>query len=300
MGAGPGGRRGPARRRAGAEPAAPTATVTATATEKLQKILARAGLGSRRAVEQWIQDGRVTVNGRRAALGDRAGAADTIAVDGRPVETTDPQVSRTRVILYHKPEGEVTTRHDPGGRPTVFRSLPPLTAARWIAVGRLDMNTLGLLLFTTDGGLAHRLMHPSAELEREYAVRVLGEADGLVRERLTQGVELEDGLARFERITAGEGGGRGANHWYYVVLREGRNRLVRRLWESQGFAVSRLIRVRFGPLELTRGLPPGQWRECTPQEVRALQQAAGMEGGGGRQHTGRRRNPGAAPGGGGK
>ncbi|HEB80948.1 MAG TPA: pseudouridine synthase [Chromatiales bacterium] len=243
-------------------------------TEKLQKILARAGFGSRREIERWIEAGRVQVNGRSARLGDRARAADAILLDGRPVDVAAPVAEPARVLIYHKPAGEVTTRHDPEGRPTVFRTLPPVRNGRWIVVGRLDFNTLGLMLFTTDGELAHRLMHPSTGLDREYAVRILGDPDALVLERLLRGVDLDDGPARFEAIA--EGGARGANHWYHVVVREGRRRLVRRLWESQGFPVSRLIRVRFGPLALPRGLPAGRWRECKPEELQALCQAAGL------------------------
>lgn len=243
--------------------------------EKLQKILARAGFGSRREIERWIEAGRVQVNGRSARLGDRARAADVILLDGRPVDVVAPAAEPARVLIYHKPTGEVTTRRDPEGRPTVFRSLPPVRGGRWIVVGRLDFNTLGLMLFTTDGELAHRLMHPSAGLDREYAVRILGDPDALVLERLLRGVDLDDGPARFEGVA--EGGARGTNHWYHVVVREGRRRLVRRLWESQGFPVSRLIRVRFGPLALPRGLPPGRWRESTPAELQALYRAAGLE-----------------------
>lgn len=243
--------------------------------EKLQKILARAGFGSRREIERWIEAGRVQVNGRSARLGDRARAADVILLDGRPVDVVAPATEPARVLIYHKPAGEVTTRRDPEGRPTVFRTLPPVRSGRWIVVGRLDFNTLGLMIFTTDGELAHRLMHPSTGLDREYAVRILGDPDALVLERLLRGVNLDDGPARFEAIA--EGGARGTNHWYHVVVREGRRRLVRRLWESQGFPVSRLIRVRFGPLALPRGLPPGRWRESTPAELQALRQAAGLK-----------------------
>ncbi len=251
--------------------------------EKLQKILARAGFGSRREIERWIEAGRVQVNGRSARLGDRARAADAILLDGRPVDVVAPATEPARVLIYHKPAGEVTTRRDPEGRPTVFRTLPPVRSGRWIVVGRLDFNTLGLMLFTTDGELAHRLMHPSTGLDREYAVRILGDPDALVLERLLRGVNLDDGPARFEAIA--EGGARGTNHWYHVVVREGRRRLVRRLWESQGFPVSRLIRVRFGPLALPRGLPPGRWRESTPAELQALRQVAGLKASGAAPRT---------------
>jgi len=262
----------PGRTGRGARPGRTAEPAAAAGKEKLQKILARAGLGSRREIERWIEAGRVEVNGHGARLGDRAGPEDAIRLDGRPVDV-GAAVSG-RVLLYHKPVGEVTTRSDPEGRPTVFRSLPPLPGGRWIAVGRLDLNTLGLILFTNDGALAHRLMHPSTGLEREYAVRVRGDPDALVLERLLRGVELDDGPARFEAIAAG--GARGANRWFHVLLREGRRRLVRRLWESQGLEVSRLIRVRFGPLVLPRGLPAGRWREATAEELRALYRAAGL------------------------
>ncbi len=239
--------------------------------ERLQKILARAGLGSRREIEDWIRHGRVAVNGRTAKLGDQAGPDDRITLDGRPVRI---RPAERRVILYHKPAGEVCTRRDPEGRPTVFRNLPKVKGARWIAVGRLDLNTSGLMLFTTDGELANRLMHPSQEIEREYAVRVLGEVPPEILEALRQGVELEDGLARFESIT--DAGGEGANHWYHVVLREGRYREVRRLWEAAGVTVSRLMRIRFGPVRLPRNLRTGHWRELTGRELNALLTAAGM------------------------
>lgn len=242
-------------------------------SEKLQKLLARTGLGSRRQMEAWIEAGRVTVNGRTATVGDRATADDRIAVDGRPVRAAEGP--RRRVIVYHKPAGEVCTRDDPEGRPTIFEHLPRLRSGRWIAVGRLDLNTSGLLLLTTDGELANRLMHPSTGLEREYAVRVLGEADTETLQRLCRPVELEDGPARFESVV--DGGGSGANHWYHVVLKEGRKREVRRLWESQGFTVSRLHRVRFGPVTLRRGLRSGRFEDVPPRELRALLEAAGMK-----------------------
>ncbi len=230
--------------------------------ERLQKILARAGYGSRRQIEDWIRAGRISVNGSPAVLGLGVTGADRIEIDGRPVAVAialGQPIPRT--ILYHKPVGELTTRADPEGRPTVFDKLPPLKTARWIAVGRLDFNTAGLLLLTTDGELANRLMHPSTEIEREYAVRVLGEVAAPVIERLLGGVELEDGRAAFGSIH--DAGGSGANHWYHVTLKEGRNREVRRMWESQGVAVSRLIRVRFGPIGLPRELRPGRHRPLT-------------------------------------
>ena len=237
-------------------------------SERLQKVLARWGLGSRREIEGWIRAGRVQVNGRPAELGQRVGEDDRIFVDGKPVRRPRQFRQRCRVLVYHKPVGEVTTRRDPEGRPTVFEHLPRLKTGRWINVGRLDLNTAGLLILTTDGELANRLMHPSSEIEREYAVRVFGEVAPEVFERLLAGVELEDGPARFEKIL--DAGGQGVNHWYHVILREGRNREVRRLWESQGVQVSRLIRVRYGPVGLPRDLRPGRWRELTDAEVNQL------------------------------
>jgi 23S rRNA pseudouridine2605 synthase len=243
--------------------------------ERLQKLLSRAGYGSRRQIEDWIRAGRIRVNGSPAGLGLGVTAADSIEIDGRPVAVAVAHSQPApRTILYHKPAGELTTRADPQGRPTVFERLPPLKTARWIAVGRLDLNTDGLLLLTTDGELANRLMHPSSEIEREYAVRVLGTVAPEVLERLLGGVELEDGRAAFAAIR--DAGGSGANHWYHVTLKEGRNREVRRMWESQGVTVSRLMRVRFGPIGLPRELRPGRHRALTRPEVVALYRAAGL------------------------
>jgi len=241
---------------------------------RLQKLLAEAGLGSRRQIEGWISEGRVRVNGQLAKLGDQATRADRIRVDGRDVTLKPKRDSETQIIVYHKPEGELVTRRDPEERPTVFRRLPRPKQGRWIAVGRLDINTSGLILFTTDGELANRLMHPSREIEREYSVRILGEVAPETLERLTAGIELEDGLAKFERIT--DQGGTGANHWYNVVLREGRNREVRRLWEAAGCTVSRLIRIRYGNVELGRRLFPGNWRPLTDEERAELMALAGL------------------------
>jgi len=237
-------------------------------SEKLQKILAQAGLGSRRQLEEWIAAGRVSVNGRIAKLGDRAEATDRILVDGRPVRLKSEEDFKRRVLVYHKPEGVVCSRSDPEGRPTVFEHLPLLRGQRWVIVGRLDLNTSGLLLFTNDGELANRLMHPSYEIEREYAVRVLGKVEPAMLKRLQQGVELEDGLAKFEQII--DAGGTGANHWYHVVLKEGRNREVRRIWESQEVKVSRLIRVRYGMITLPRMLRPGRWAELPADQLNEL------------------------------
>ena len=240
--------------------------------ERLQKFLARMGLGSRRQIEDWIRQGRITVNGTVAQLGNQVNGAEKIQIDGRPVQVR-PFGQRRRVLAYYKPVGEMTSRHDPEGRPTIFDRLPLLRDSRWIAVGRLDLNTQGLLLLTNDGELANRLMHPSSQIEREYAVRVLGEVPPEMLKRLREGVTLEDGVARFDEIR--EAGGEGANHWYHVILREGRHREVRRLWESQGVTVSRLTRVRYGPINLRRGLHPGRWDELDETQVAELLQAVG-------------------------
>lgn len=240
-------------------------------SERLQKFLAARGLGSRREIEGWIERGEIRVNGRVASLGDQVGPDDTIHVRGRPVRSVAPA---HRWLAYHKPEGEICSRSDPEGRSSVFAALPRLRGQRWVSVGRLDLNTSGLLLFSTDGALAHALMHPSRGLPREYAVRVLGEVSEAVQQSLLQGVELEDGPARFESLL--DAGGEGANHWFHVTVSEGRNRLVRRLWDATGVTVSRLIRIRYGPVELGRGLKTGRFRELEPAEVKALYAAAGM------------------------
>lgn len=242
--------------------------------ERLQKTLARAGVGSRRQVESWIAAGRVTVNGQPAKLGDQVGSRDTIQIDGRNVARISRIAGERRVLVYHKPEGEVCTRADPEGRPTIFDRLPVLRGARWVGVGRLDVNTSGLLLLTTDGELANALMHPSRGIEREYAVRIWGEVTDAILQRLEKGVQLEDGLAKFDSIA--DAGGTGTNHWFKVVLREGRNREVRRLWESQGLRVTRLIRTRFGPIGLPKGLKRGAWRELDSEHVDTLSALVGL------------------------
>lgn len=234
-------------------------------SEKLQKVLARAGKGSRREMETLISQGRVSVNGKTAFLGDRIDGSEQIRIDGHQVKLTAQEEDICRVLMYNKPEGEMCTRKDPEGRATVFDRLPPLEAGRWVAVGRLDINTSGMLLFTTDGELANRLMHPSQKVEREYAVRVFGEIDEAMLQTLRTGVKLEDGPARFQKITYR--GGEGRNHWFHVVLSEGRNREVRRLWESQEVQVSRLIRVRYGDMEMKRQLPLGGWTELGLKDV---------------------------------
>jgi len=233
-------------------------------TEKLHKVLARAGLGSRRRIEDWIEQGRVTVNGETARIGARIAPGDRVAVDGRPVETVT--AAPARVLLYHKPLGELVTRDDPKGRPTVFDSLPPLPSGRWIAVGRLDINTTGLLLLTNDGDLAHRLMHPGADLDREYVVRVQGEVDAARLDRLKSGVDLDGRPAAFTAIEP-VGKRTGRNRTFRVTLTEGRNREVRRMWETVGCTVNRLKRIRFGPAALPRDLEPGQWREVPVDTV---------------------------------
>ncbi|WP_337840365.1 23S rRNA pseudouridine(2605) synthase RluB [Rheinheimera sp.] len=237
-------------------------------SEKLQKVLARSGVGSRREMEEYISAGRVTVDGKVAHLGDRVTATQQVRLDGHPVKIAAETEQICRVIAYHKPEGEICSRTDPEGRPTVFERLPKIQGARWIAIGRLDINTSGLLLFTTDGELANRLMHPKFEVEREYAVRIFGDVTDAMIQKLRMGVELEDGKANFKKIKAM--GGEGINRWYHVVLTEGRNREVRRMWESQGVVVSRLMRVRYGDLVLPKHLPAGGYSEYPLAEVNYL------------------------------
>lgn len=238
-------------------------------SEKIQKVLANAGVGSRRQVEKWIQEGRITMNGRLATIGDRMTYHDTICVDGREIKLMKSKNQKSRVLIYHKPEGEMCTRDDPERRPTIFESLPLIRNSRWICVGRLDFNTSGLLLITNDGDLANRLMHPSSEIEREYAVRIRGDVTPEILTQLQKGVKLDDGMAHFDHIV--DAGGNGANHWYHVIVKEGRNRLVRRLWEALDLTVSRLIRIRFGNVYLPSGLKRGQHVELTEDEVEQLE-----------------------------
>jgi len=240
-------------------------------SERLQKLLAAAGHGSRRGIEEWIRAGRVTINGRAAALGDRASQTDEICLDGKPLDLGG-RADATEVLLYHKPVGEVTTRSDPEGRPTVFERLPPAPSGRWIVVGRLDVNTSGLLLFTNDGELAHRLMHPSSEIEREYRVRLRGMPSAPVLDRLRRGVEREDGPARFDRIELESN--EGSHSWFRVCLHEGRNREVRRLFEHEGFEVSRLSRMRYGPVELPKDLRAGGHQMLPSPRVAELDKLA--------------------------
>ena len=244
-------------------------------TEKLQKVLARSGMGSRREMERLIESGEVAVNDRTAKLGDRVSVNDKVTVHGRVVKLTAEEDVPRRVIMYNKPEGELCTRHDPQGRRTVFDRLPKLKGERWISIGRLYINTSGLLLFTTDGELANRLMHPSQQIEREYAVRVMGEVKPEHVKSMVEGVMLEDGMANFTDVQ--EFGGEGINTWFHVVIMEGRNREVRRLWESQGLTVSRLKRVRYGKVFLDKRARAGEWIELTQQEIDQLSQQAGLE-----------------------
>lgn len=237
--------------------------------EKIQKVLASAGLGSRREIEEWLREGRITVNGKPAKLGDRITRDAKVRVDKRDVRLFPTEKLKVRVLLYHKPEGEMCTRKDPEGRPTVFDHLPTLRNGRWVSIGRLDFNTSGLLLFTNHGELANELMHPSKSLEREYAARIQGKVTPTMLTTLRKGVTLEDGPARFDSIT--DAGGEGINHWFHVIVKQGRNRLVRRLWESQNVSVSRLIRIRFGALSLPRMLRRGKWKELTADEIALLQ-----------------------------
>ncbi|WP_260673848.1 23S rRNA pseudouridine(2605) synthase RluB [Comamonas aquatica] len=240
---------------------------------KLHKVLAQAGLGSRLEMERMIVEGRITVNSEPAHVGQRIQLGDSIKVDGKPIKVRiDPPA--VRVLAYHKPAGEVVTLDDPQNRPTVFRRLPKLHNGKWQSVGRLDLNTEGLLLFTSSGTLANNLMHPRFGLEREYAVRVLGALTKEEKQLLTSGVQLEDGEAAFGSIE--DGGGEGANVWYRVTISEGRNREVRRMFEAVGRAVSRLIRIRYGAMQLPRGLRRGAWMELDEQDVQALIQATGI------------------------
>ncbi len=239
-----------------------------TKPERIQKVLARSGYGSRRYLETCLSAGRITINRRVAQLGDCISCDDQVYLDNRRCTLIDEL--RPRLLIYHKPVGVICTRHDPEGRKTVFDALPTIRAGRWINIGRLDINTSGLLLFTNDGELAHSLMHPSQEWEREYAVRVIGAVDASILSCLRRGVMLEDGEASFNRII--DAGGTGANHWFRVVVKEGRKHLVRRLWDSQGLTVSRLMRVRFGSIHLPARLARGRYEELDSTSVQSLMQ----------------------------
>ena len=241
-------------------------------TERLQKVLSRAGIASRRQAEEWIRAGRVSVDGKTAVTGQSVGPRSRIAVDGKPVRVESRACGR--VLIYHKPAGRICSRDDPAKRPTVFDDLPRLRGARWISVGRLDFNTTGLLLFTTDGELANRLTHPSRGVEREYLCRIQGEASVEFLERLRTGIDLDGKPARCESVKSE--GGSGTNRWYRIVIREGRYREIRRMWAAGGYRVSRLIRVRYGPVQLPRDLKPGSYRSMDPESLRALYQLSGL------------------------
>ncbi|KMQ74245.1 23S rRNA pseudouridine(2605) synthase RluB [Marinobacter subterrani] len=263
------------RARAAKAPARLAAKVTHDGPERIQKMLARAGVGSRREIEGWMEAGRLTVNGLAVTPGQKATVEDRFELDGKRLEVSGASEVLRRVLIYNKPEGEVNTRKDPEGRPTVFDRLPRLKEHRWISIGRLDINTTGLVLFTTDGELANRLMHPSNQIDREYAVRIFGEVDDAMIERLLQGVLLEDGMAKFTDLSPA--GGSGMNRWFHVTLLEGRNREVRRLWESQGVRVSRLKRVRYGPVFLPSRLTVGKWEELDQKAVDSLSRSVGLD-----------------------
>lgn len=249
-------------------------TETPTGGERIQKVLARGGLASRREVERWIDEGRLKINGVLVTHGVHLKTGDYLQLNDRVVHWDKFERQPTRVLIYHKPTGEIVSRNDPQGRPTIFAQLPKLDTSRWISVGRLDVNTSGLLLVTNNGELANKLMHPSTEVEREYAVRILGEVPEEKIELLKQGVALEDGIAKFDQIYFM--GGEGANKWYHVVVSEGRNRLVRRLWEAQNVVVSRLMRVRYGPVVLSDGLRTGKCYELDAKELELLFEFAGL------------------------
>jgi len=244
-------------------------------SEKLQKVLARVGLGSRRYMEEVIAAGRVSVNGQVAQVGERIEPGDELRIDGRKVQFQIEDEIRRRVLIYYKPEGEICSRNDPEQRPTVFDNLPAIQGDRWVMVGRLDINSTGLLLFTNDGELANRLMHPSNEIEREYAVRVMGEVTPELKNNMLKGVVLDDGPAKFESFS--ELGGDGINRWYQVVVKEGRNREVRRIFESQGLKVSRLLRTRYGTVILPRELRTGRWIELDKQDIDNLAKAVELK-----------------------
>ena len=244
-------------------------------SEKLQKVLARVGLGSRRYMEEVIAAGRVSINGRVAQVGERIEPGDELRIDGRKVQFQIEDEIRRRVLIYYKPEGEICSRNDPEQRPTVFEQLPAIANDRWVMVGRLDINSTGLLLFTNDGELANRLMHPSNEIEREYAVRVMGEVTPQIKNNMLKGVVLDDGPAKFESFT--EIGGDGINRWYQVVVKEGRNREVRRIFESQGLKVSRLLRTRYGTVILPRELRTGRWMELDKNDIDNLTKAVELK-----------------------
>ncbi len=239
-------------------------TIDQTVTHKLQKLLAQSGLGSRREMEVLIAAGQVSINGKVAKIGDRIGAGDLVRVRSRLIRINTGS-RLPRIIFYHKPEGEIVSRNDPEGRPSVFDKLPQLKSSRWISIGRLDFNTSGLLIFTTSGELANQMMHPRFQIEREYAIRIIGQLTPEQMTQLTDGIELEDGIAKFDKIV--EQGGEGSNRWYHAIIKEGRNREVRRMFEKLGIMVSRLIRVRFGPIRLPPYLKRGMLSELKENEI---------------------------------
>ena len=241
--------------------------------ERIQKYLANQGAGSRRQIDAMLQQGRISVNGKVAKPGDQIDGREKIAIDGKLLRL-QRQLARPKILMYHKPIGVVCTRSDPEGRDTVFQHLPGLNQGRWVSIGRLDINTSGLLLFTNDGALANRLMHPSFEVEREYAVRVHGAVSPEMLQQLREGVELEDGRAHFDDIL--DSGGSGSNHWYHVILTEGRNREVRRLWEAVGVEVSRLVRVRYDDFKLPKWLKPGKSRFLDEDVVTRVYRRLGL------------------------
>ncbi|WP_175796624.1 23S rRNA pseudouridine(2605) synthase RluB [Burkholderia anthina] len=273
-GGGGGGVRAPMLRRGRSQPTSKRVLSPDDDAPKLHKVLAEAGMGSRREMEELIVAGRVSVNGEPAHIGQRIMPTDQVRINGKPVKRKLPN-KPPRVLLYHKPTGEIVSHADPEGRPSVFDRLPPMKTAKWLAVGRLDFNTEGLLMLTTSGDLANRFMHPRYSVEREYAVRVVGELSEGMRQKLLHGVELDDGPANFLRIR--DGGGEGTNHWYHVALAEGRNREVRRMFEAAGLMVSRLIRTRHGPIPLPRGLKRGRWEELDEAQVRKLMATVGLK-----------------------
>ena len=237
--------------------------------DRIQKVLANAGYGSRREIEKLINNGKIKVNGKLATIGQCIEEKDQVAINSRPIRLHQQRKKKPKVLAYYKQAGEICTRRDEKGRETVFKNLPRLRNSRWISIGRLDLNTTGLLLFTTDGELANKLMHPSSEIEREYAVRVFGRVTKENINTLLDGVELEDGFAKFTDIV--DSGGKGTNHWYHVVVMEGRNKEVRRLWESQGVQVTRLIRTRFGSYILPRKKRVGQFWRLDEKEIKSLE-----------------------------
>jgi len=246
-------------------------------SDKLQKLLAHAGLGSRREIEVWISDGRITVNGKRAKLGDRAAASDRILIDGKLQALSSRRDQNVKALLYHKPEGEICSRKDPKGRPTIFDNLPAIPGGRWVSVGRLDLNTSGLILLTNSGDLANKLMHPSAGLEREYLVRIRGIASEESIEKLTKsGVDIDGKPAKFESVNAADLSEEGTNHWYRIIIKEGRYREVRRMWDAVGHTVSRLKRIRYGTIKLTRDLKRGQNQRMAPMQLEKLVDSVGL------------------------